>query len=165
MLPKEMLLWVHQRFPEWVRHIYYVKWSSTILFLFVFTNTIDIVVYVYVFTTNTHTHVRMHLYKYINWLKSTCRSNEWKKESVLFYAMFLVGCRSSLFFFIIHILAPVFVTQAQFTSFGPSGLVILHLLEELELLHSTPVVTIDTLHLFNETYELHQKVSKHTQHI
>ena len=78
---------------------------------------------------------------------------------------FWLGVDLPFFFIIIHMLAPVFVTQAQFTSFGPSGLVILHLLEELELLHSTPVVTIDTLHLFNETYELHQKVSKHTQHI
>ena len=43
---------------------------------------------------------------------------------------------------------------AQVTSFGPTGIVILDHLERLGLLPQVPVVTIDTLHLFPETYEL-----------
>jgi phosphoadenosine phosphosulfate reductase len=43
---------------------------------------------------------------------------------------------------------------AQVTSFGPTGIVILDHLEQLGLLPQVPVVTIDTLHLFPQTYEL-----------
>lgn len=39
----------------------------------------------------------------------------------------------------------------QVTSFGPSGLVILHKLSKLGLLERVPVVSIDTLHLFPES--------------
>ena len=39
------------------------------------------------------------------------------------------------------------------TSFGPSGMVILHLLDQLGYTDRVPVITIDTLHLFPETYE------------
>mmetsp|Transcript_19491 Transcript_19491/g.43367 ORF Transcript_19491/g.43367 Transcript_19491/m.43367 type:complete len:539 (+) Transcript_19491:105-1721(+) len=38
------------------------------------------------------------------------------------------------------------------TSFGYSGMVILHELNQLGLLKEVPVVTVDTLHLFPETY-------------
>lgn len=42
----------------------------------------------------------------------------------------------------------------QFTSFGPSGLVILHKIEKKKDCHlSIPVITIDTLHLFPESYD------------
>jgi phosphoadenosine phosphosulfate reductase len=47
------------------------------------------------------------------------------------------------------------------TSFGPSGLVILHRLLVLNLLDQVPVVTIDTLHLFNETYRFIDDVRQH----
>jgi len=43
---------------------------------------------------------------------------------------------------------------AQVTSFGPSGLVILHKLDYLGLLPKIRVLTINTLHLFPETYKL-----------
>eukprot|EP00544_Gedaniella_sp_CCMP2646_P000817 CAMPEP_0202509244 /NCGR_PEP_ID=MMETSP1361-20130828/52672_1 /ASSEMBLY_ACC=CAM_ASM_000849 /TAXON_ID=210615 /ORGANISM="Staurosira complex sp., Strain CCMP2646" /LENGTH=461 /DNA_ID=CAMNT_0049143457 /DNA_START=173 /DNA_END=1558 /DNA_ORIENTATION=+ len=46
------------------------------------------------------------------------------------------------------------------TSFGPSGLVILHKLQQLDLLPSIPVVTIDTLHLFTETYDFIQELKQ-----
>lgn len=46
------------------------------------------------------------------------------------------------------------------TSFGPSGLVILHKLQQLDLLPSIPVVTIDTLHLFTETYDFIQELKR-----
>jgi phosphoadenosine phosphosulfate reductase len=46
----------------------------------------------------------------------------------------------------------------QFTSFGPSGLVILDKLYRMGLLENIPAVTIDTLHLFPETYDLVTKV-------
>ena len=39
------------------------------------------------------------------------------------------------------------------TSFGISGMVILYKLQEMDLLKDMPVITIDTLHLFPETYE------------
>jgi phosphoadenosine phosphosulfate reductase len=42
----------------------------------------------------------------------------------------------------------------QFTSFGPSGLVILDKMYRMGILEKIPVVTIDTLHLFPETYDL-----------
>jgi len=41
----------------------------------------------------------------------------------------------------------------QFTSFGPTGMVIIDRLSTLGLLDKLPVVTIDTLHLFSETHE------------
>lgn len=47
----------------------------------------------------------------------------------------------------------------QFSSFGPSGLVILSKLANLGVLRDVPTVTIDTLHLFDETYELIKNVS------
>jgi len=40
----------------------------------------------------------------------------------------------------------------QLTSFGPTGMVVLHKLYQLGILSDVPVVTIDTLHLFPETY-------------
>ena len=46
------------------------------------------------------------------------------------------------------------------TSFGPSGLVILHKLQQLDLIQSIPVVTIDTLHLFAETYDFIQELKQ-----
>jgi len=45
------------------------------------------------------------------------------------------------------------------TSFGPSGLVILHKLQQLGLLENTPVVTIDTLHLFPDTYKFVEELN------
>ena len=49
---------------------------------------------------------------------------------------------------------------AQVTSFGPSGLVILDLAARSDppVLPHMPVITIDTLHLFPETYELIQRI-------
>ena len=44
------------------------------------------------------------------------------------------------------------------TSFGYSGMVILHKMRELDLLERIPVVTIDTLHLFDETYSFIEQV-------
>jgi len=49
----------------------------------------------------------------------------------------------------------------QFSSFGPTGLVILDRLDKLQLLSHIPVVTIDTLHLFQETHELVRNISRH----
>lgn len=49
----------------------------------------------------------------------------------------------------------------QITSLGASGAVITDLLSRLQLLSKIPVVTIDTLHLFPETYQLYETVSKH----
>jgi phosphoadenosine phosphosulfate reductase len=48
----------------------------------------------------------------------------------------------------------------QVTSFGPTGLVILHLLSELDLLRDgrVPVVTLDTLHLFPQSYDFYDTV-------
>eukprot|EP00434_Breviolum_minutum_P027803 symbB.v1.2.024590.t1/scaffold2338.1/size81926/3 len=48
----------------------------------------------------------------------------------------------------------------QFSSFGPSGMVIIDMLNELGLLEETPVVMIDTLHLFPESYEHVLNVTK-----
>jgi 3'-phosphoadenosine 5'-phosphosulfate sulfotransferase (PAPS reductase)/FAD synthetase len=42
----------------------------------------------------------------------------------------------------------------QFTSFGPTGIVLTDHLVKLGLMNLTRVVMIDTLHLFPETYEL-----------
>mmetsp|Transcript_22472 Transcript_22472/g.34112 ORF Transcript_22472/g.34112 Transcript_22472/m.34112 type:complete len:468 (-) Transcript_22472:415-1818(-) len=44
------------------------------------------------------------------------------------------------------------------TSFGYSGMVILHKLQDLGILSNIKVVTIDTLHLFPETYQFIQTV-------
>lgn len=49
---------------------------------------------------------------------------------------------------------------AVFTSLGPSGIVQLHHLHQIGILQRVPVVMIDTLHLFDETYELVPKVEK-----
>ena len=46
------------------------------------------------------------------------------------------------------------------TSFGYSGMVTLHKMRKLELLETIPVVTIDTLHLFDETYSFIEQVRK-----
>ena len=46
----------------------------------------------------------------------------------------------------------------QMTSFGPSGLVLLHKWHTLGLLSDIPVITVDTLHLFDETYTLIQQI-------
>eukprot|EP00435_Cladocopium_sp_Y103_P020029 s481_g4.t2 len=48
----------------------------------------------------------------------------------------------------------------QFSSFGPSGMVIIDMLDQLGLLESTPVVLIDTLHLFPESYQHVNNVTK-----
>lgn len=47
---------------------------------------------------------------------------------------------------------------AQVTSFGLSGLVILDTAKKSNVLDKMPVITIDTLHLFPETYELIEEV-------
>ena len=39
------------------------------------------------------------------------------------------------------------------TSFGPSGMVLLHKLHQMGYTRSVPIITIDTLHLFPETYD------------
>ena len=48
----------------------------------------------------------------------------------------------------------------QLTSFGPTGLVIIDYLSKLGILHLLPVVFIDTLYHFQETYDLIQEVKK-----
>lgn len=48
----------------------------------------------------------------------------------------------------------------QMSSFGPSGLVILHKLHVSGCLDFVPMITIDTLHLFPETHELISIVEK-----
>jgi len=50
---------------------------------------------------------------------------------------------------------------AQVTSFGLSGLVITDILVKEKLLRQAEVITIDTLHLFPETYELIDKAKAH----
>lgn len=50
--------------------------------------------------------------------------------------------------------------MVQVTSFGPSGLVVLHLLSQLHMLNDVPVVTLDTLHLFKESYEFYDTVQQ-----
>lgn len=47
---------------------------------------------------------------------------------------------------------------AQVTSFGPSGLVALHLLWRSRLTEDVPVITMDTLHLFPESYEFYETI-------
>lgn len=49
----------------------------------------------------------------------------------------------------------------QVTSFGPTGLVILHLLSQLHLLKDVPIVTMDTLHLFNESYDFYETIKSY----
>jgi len=49
----------------------------------------------------------------------------------------------------------------QFTSFGPTGLATLHMISRLAKSREFCVGTIDTLHLFPETYELMKRVQKH----
>ncbi|KAL7452444.1 hypothetical protein ACHAWC_004166 [Mediolabrus comicus] len=46
----------------------------------------------------------------------------------------------------------------QATSFGPTGLVILDHLSEYNLLETIPVITMDTLHLFKESYTFYDTV-------
>lgn len=48
----------------------------------------------------------------------------------------------------------------QVTSFGPSGLVLLDKMHRLGLLSDIPVITIDTLHLFDETHNLIDRVRR-----
>jgi len=48
----------------------------------------------------------------------------------------------------------------QFSSFGPTGLVILDKLASMGLLAQVPTVMIDTLHLFPQTYDFVENVSK-----
>eukprot|EP00438_Fugacium_kawagutii_P012760 Skav214209 [mRNA] locus=scaffold489:227406:240020:- [translate_table: standard] len=48
----------------------------------------------------------------------------------------------------------------QFSSFGPSGMVIIDMLDQLGLLAEMPVVLIDTLHLFPESYQHVQNVTQ-----
>jgi phosphoadenosine phosphosulfate reductase len=49
----------------------------------------------------------------------------------------------------------------QVTSFGPTGLVILHMLSKLQLLKDVPAVTLDTLHLFKESYTFYDTIRQH----
>jgi len=49
----------------------------------------------------------------------------------------------------------------QATSFGPTGLVILDHLALHNLLDTIPVVTMDTLHLFQESYTFYETVQSH----
>jgi phosphoadenosine phosphosulfate reductase len=49
----------------------------------------------------------------------------------------------------------------QATSFGPTGLVILDHLATHNLLEAIPVITMDTLHLFPESYVFYDTVQKH----
>ncbi len=49
----------------------------------------------------------------------------------------------------------------QVTSFGPTGLVILDHLSKYNLLDTTPVITMDTLHLFQESYVFYNTVQSH----
>ena len=51
----------------------------------------------------------------------------------------------------------------QATSFGPTGLVILDHLAKYNLLETIPVITMDTLHLFRESYEFYDSVQSHYQ--
>jgi len=49
----------------------------------------------------------------------------------------------------------------QVTSFGPSGLVILDHLSKFNLLDTTPVITMDTLYLFQDSYVFYNTVRSH----
>jgi hypothetical protein len=49
---------------------------------------------------------------------------------------------------------------AHVTSFGISGIAITHMIHNIQNLENIPVITIDTLHLFPETYALVEKVRK-----
>lgn len=49
----------------------------------------------------------------------------------------------------------------QVTSFGPTGLVILDHLSTYNLLDTVPVITMDTLHLFNASYVFFNQVQSH----
>jgi phosphoadenosine phosphosulfate reductase len=49
----------------------------------------------------------------------------------------------------------------QATSFGPTGLVILDHLAKDNLLETIPVITMDTLHLFRESYVFYETVQSH----
>ena len=49
----------------------------------------------------------------------------------------------------------------QATSFGPTGLVILDHLAKYNLLETIPVITMDTLHLFRESYTFYETVQSH----
>lgn len=49
----------------------------------------------------------------------------------------------------------------QATSFGPTGLVILDHLSSHHLLDTIPVITMDTLHLFQESYTFYETVQSH----
>mmetsp|Transcript_43053 Transcript_43053/g.79867 ORF Transcript_43053/g.79867 Transcript_43053/m.79867 type:complete len:340 (-) Transcript_43053:120-1139(-) len=49
----------------------------------------------------------------------------------------------------------------QVTSFGASGMVILHKMSQLGILGAIPTVSLDTLHLFPETYDFIDRVQSH----
>lgn len=49
----------------------------------------------------------------------------------------------------------------QVTSFGPTGLVILNMLSTTQLLKDVPVVSMDTLHLFKESYAFYDTLRQH----
>ena len=49
----------------------------------------------------------------------------------------------------------------QVTSFGPTGLVILDILSQLNMLKDVPIITMDTLHLFPESYEFYETVQSY----
>ena len=49
----------------------------------------------------------------------------------------------------------------QVTSFGPTGLVILDQLSKYNLLDEVPVITMDTLHLFQASYTFYETVQSH----
>ncbi len=50
---------------------------------------------------------------------------------------------------------------AQVTSFGMSGIAIMHMISTLQDAERVPVITIDTLHLFPETYALVDEARRH----
>ena len=52
-------------------------------------------------------------------------------------------------------------TLVQVTSFGPTGLVILDQLSQMQLLKGVPVITLDTLHLFKESYAFYDTIKHH----
>ncbi|CAE7402076.1 met16 [Symbiodinium natans] len=53
----------------------------------------------------------------------------------------------------------------QMSSLGASGMVILDMMDSIGLLKEIPVITVDTLHLFPETYQHIANVTKHYPHL
>ena len=59
----------------------------------------------------------------------------------------------------LHSLLPDF-TEVFLGSFGLSGIAITHMTQSIMNIESVPVISIDTLHLFPETYELVERIRK-----